>query len=103
MQLGSYTNYQIVCLMQGKSIDERMGFRKLLQKSLSYHNKKMSMDDQMRIIAVTMQIERMCRPLIKKHFEKLLIVKYPELKNNARRLDVLSNDKTEKTIKKYSY
>lgn len=103
MQISNYSYLQVSCLMKNKSIDEKMKFRRLLQKSLSHYNKRMEINDQMRIIAITMQIERMCRPVIKKHFINLLLVKYPELKHNARRLDLLSNDKTEKTIKKYSF
>jgi len=82
-------------------INAGMQWRKNLQASLYQHKKNLDFNTQMKIVEVTMTIERYCRPYIwRKHFINIR-AKYPEISHQ--KCKNLANDKTEKTIKKYSY
>jgi len=74
-----------------------------LQESVSLYNKSLSLDDQMKIINLVEKIQRRCRPILNKWFAKQLAIKYPFLKKMPVKLKNLARDKTEKTIRKYSY
>ena len=89
-------------IKQYGSINGAMEWRRSLQASLVRHRKNIpDMNVQMDIVDKILLIERYCRPFIyKKHFINARS-KYPMATDQ--KIKSIANDRTEKTIKKYSY
>ena len=82
-------------------INENLRWRRLLQISLTKHQKGIPFSIQMDIIDITNQIERYCRPFILSKFRMMIRDKYKGI--SEQKLKSLATGKMEETIKKYSY
>lgn len=74
-----------------------------LQESLVAHRKYMQLDVQMNIVALFVQIERRCRPILNKFFKAEVLKRYPYLANMPTKLKNRINEKTDRCIRKHSY
>ncbi len=101
LAISTLTDFTILSNLKTKSINENMQFRKLLQMSLVKHNKELNFDIQMKIVGITMFVERYCRPYIYQEHYINIRTKYPEI--SEQKAKALANEKLEKTIRKCSY
>ena len=74
-----------------------------LQESLVAHRKFMQIDVQMEIMALAVQVERRCRPILNNWFRKQILIRRPYLKDMPTKLKNLVNEKTDRCIRKHSY
>lgn len=101
LEISKYSDNKIINKIRNNGINNSMEWRKALQRSLAHHNKSMDLGTQMQIVHITQTLERYCRPHIyKKHWVNIRL-KYPEI--TEQKVKNLANDKTERTILKYSY
>jgi hypothetical protein len=82
-------------------INQSMEWRRAIQVSLAIHKKDLDEYTQMEVVVITMFIERVCRPYIWRKHYMMIRHKYPMI--TRQKCKNLANDKTEKTIRKYSY
>lgn len=101
LQIGSLTDFHVQKTVKKMGINAGMEWRKSIQRSLTQHNKSIDLNIQMQIVHVTQTIERYCRPYIWQKFYIMIRQKYPQI--SRQKCKNMANDKTEKTIRKYSY
>lgn len=90
-------------ILHGKSYNNLIAMRKLMQKSLSVFSKHYpkEMNVQMDIVRKCQLIEKIVRPIITKYHASKLALRYPNI--TSQQLEELLKDKTEKQIARESY
>lgn len=103
LQISRLSDFHVQKTSSRMGINNAMEWRKSIQRSLAHHRNSLkdNMDIQMQIVHVTQTIERYCQPFIWQKFYIMIREKYPEI--TIQKCKNLANDKTEKTIRKYSY
>ena len=101
LDISELSESEIMYFLSTHNVRENLEWRRTLQVSLAYHVKKLNFDVRMDIIGVTMIVERYCRPYIMDEYKKKLKVQYPRA--DEKRVIILAKNKTEITMRKYSY
>jgi len=101
LQIAAMSDAEVMLHMRGKSVRGNMDWRYDIQKSIAQHKKMLLFGIQMRLIEITMTIERYCRPPIMEEYKRKIKAQYPAASEN--RIVKLAKNKTELTILKGSY
>jgi len=101
LQLANLKKAELNVFIRMQSVRQNLDIRRRVQMSLAQYRKKIPFDIQMKLIAITLEIEKYCRSFLMAEFRKQVKQKYPLA--NESKIKALAKAKTELFMAKYAY